>query len=89
MQSDLVFDELRERVLAAGLSDVAVRRVGCRGLCAAGPLVDIPESGRLFEQVRLGDEPSLAAVTDALGGDGGDGGGGRLTASDPFFSRSR
>lgn len=84
MQSDLVFDVLRERVVAAGLSDVAVRRVGCRGLCAAGPLVDIPESGRLFEYVRADDEGSLATVTDALGGDGG---GGRLTASDPFFAQ--
>ena len=84
MQSDLVFDALRERVLAAGLPDVAVRRVGCPGLCAAGPLVDIPESGRLFEHVRVDDERSLAAVMGVLGG-GGEGG--KSTASDPFFSQ--
>ena len=83
MQSDLVFDALRERVLAAGLPDVAVRRVGCPGLCAAGPLVDIPESGRLFEHVRVDDERSLAAVMGVLGG----GEGGRSTASDPFFAQ--
>jgi bidirectional [NiFe] hydrogenase diaphorase subunit len=83
MQSDLVFDEIRERVEAAGLPDVAVRRVGCPGLCAAGPLVDIPESGRLFDHVLVGDEPSLAAVMDTLAG-GGEGG--RPTASDPFFT---
>ena len=82
MQSDLVFDALRERVLAAGLPDVAVRRVGCPGLCAAGPLVDIPESGRLFEHVQA-DERSLAAVMGVLGG----GEGGRSTASDPFFGQ--
>ena len=83
MQSDLVFDALRERVVAAGLPDVAVRRVGCPGLCAAGPLVDVPESGRLLEHVRVDDEPSLAAVMDALGG----GEDGRSTASDPFFAQ--
>ena len=50
-QSDQVFDALAEQVTAAGLTDVAVKRVGCLGLCAAGPLVEVPESGRLFERV--------------------------------------
>jgi bidirectional [NiFe] hydrogenase diaphorase subunit len=36
----------------AGLTDVAIKRVGCLGLCAAGPLVQIPETGQLFERVR-------------------------------------
>ena len=49
-QSDQVFDALAERVAEAGLTDVAVKRVGCLGLCAAG-LVEMPESGRLFERV--------------------------------------
>src|SRR5262245_29450051 len=31
--------------------DVLVKRVGCLGLCAAGPLVEIAESGELFEHV--------------------------------------
>ena len=35
----------------AGLTDVVVKRVGCLGLCAAGPLVEIPETGQLFERV--------------------------------------
>ncbi len=32
-------------------SDVLVKRVGCLGLCAAGPLVEIAETGELFEHV--------------------------------------
>ncbi len=50
-QSDLVVDRLVERVGAEGLTDVAVKRVGCLGLCAAGPLVHVPEAGRMLERV--------------------------------------
>jgi len=42
---------LGERAAAAGLTDVIIKRVGCLGLCAAGPLVEINETGRLFERV--------------------------------------
>ena len=42
---------LGEAVTDAGLTDVQVKRVGCLGLCAAGPLVEIPETGRLFSAV--------------------------------------
>ena len=82
MQSDAVFDSLCERVTACGLTDVAVRRVGCLGLCAAGPLVAVPERERLFDHVTAGDDASLDAVVTALSG----GEGGRPIASDPFFS---
>jgi bidirectional [NiFe] hydrogenase diaphorase subunit len=50
-QSDQVLKFLGERVAADGMSDVAVKRVGCLGLCAAGPLVSIPETGHMFEHV--------------------------------------
>src|SRR4051794_18676632 len=50
-QSDQVLDQIAHAVNAAGCHDVAVKRVGCLGLCAAGPLVRIPETGRLFEHV--------------------------------------
>ena len=60
-QSDEVFDALAEQVTAAGLTDVAVKRVGCLGLCAAGPLVEVPESGRLFEHVG----PTTSATSSA------------------------
>jgi bidirectional [NiFe] hydrogenase diaphorase subunit len=42
---------LGERAAAAGLTDVVIKRVGCLGLCAAGPLVEINETGQLFKQV--------------------------------------
>ena len=57
-QSDQVLAGLADGCTDAGISDVAVKRVGCLGLCAAGPLVEIPETGQLFERVRpdaLGD----------------------------------
>jgi bidirectional [NiFe] hydrogenase diaphorase subunit len=55
---------LREQVADANLTDVAVKRVGCLGLCAAGPLVRIPESGELFSRVR---PDALRPIVDALG----------------------
>jgi bidirectional [NiFe] hydrogenase diaphorase subunit len=83
MQSDLVFDALRERVLSAGLDGVAVKRVGCLGLCAAGPLVEVPEKGRLFDHVGPADDASLDKLVATLaGGEPG----GRVIAEDPFFS---
>ena len=45
------------------MTDVAVKRVGCLGLCAAGPLVQIPETGELFRQVR---PDALEPIVEAL-----------------------
>jgi bidirectional [NiFe] hydrogenase diaphorase subunit len=42
---------LGEAVAEAGLKDVVIKRVGCLGLCAAGPLVEVPQTGRLFSAV--------------------------------------
>ena len=83
MGSDQVFEELRESVLAAGLADVAVRRVGCLGLCAAGPLVQVPEQGRLFERVQTGGPVRDGDLFLSLAGERL---GGRSVADDPFFS---
>jgi bidirectional [NiFe] hydrogenase diaphorase subunit len=66
-QSDQVFDALVELVTTAGLSDVAVKRVGCLGLCAAGPLVEVPESGRLFQRVGPDDLGGLVGELQAVG----------------------
>ena len=49
--SDRLVDALVEQVAGRRLDDVAVRRVGCLGPCASGPIVDVPEHGRLFEAV--------------------------------------
>jgi len=62
--SERVVDALTELVVQRGLTDVAVRRVGCLGLCARGPLIDVPEHGRMFEAVSSPE--SVASVADAL-----------------------
>ena len=54
---------LGEAAADAGLTDVVVKRVGCLGLCAAGPLVEIPETGRLFTAVKPDD---VDGIVDAL-----------------------
>ena len=54
---------LAEKCAAAGLTDVAVKRVGCLGLCAAGPLVEISQTGKLFERVT---PDNLDGIVDAL-----------------------
>jgi bidirectional [NiFe] hydrogenase diaphorase subunit len=81
--SEAVYEALRERVALAGPADVAVRRVGCLGLCAAGPLVAVPERGRVVDRVSAGDEASLGQVLTLLQG----GTAGRSTVSEPFFAR--
>jgi bidirectional [NiFe] hydrogenase diaphorase subunit len=83
MGSDQLFEALREAVLARGLDDVAVRRVGCLGLCAAGPLVEVPEQGRLFERVHPGEPERTEELLSSLAGETV---GGRSVATDPFFS---
>ncbi len=62
-RSHQVLIGLGEQVAEAGLDDVAVKRVGCLGLCAAGPLVKIPETGQVFERVQ---PDALGAIVDAL-----------------------
>ena len=41
-QAHDVMLRLGEATADAGLTDVVVKRVGCLGLCVAGPLVEIP-----------------------------------------------
>ena len=62
-QSHDITLRLGEAVAEAGLTDVVVKRVGCLGLCAAGPLVEIPQTGQLFSAVRPDD---VAPIVDAL-----------------------
>jgi len=83
MGSDRVFNELRDAVLAAGLDDVAVRRVGCLGLCAAGPLVAVPQQGRLFEHVSPDGGINASGLVDSLAGGGA---GGVDVAKSRFFA---
>ena len=62
---------------------MAVRRVGCLGLCAAGPLVEVPELGRLFERAHPGEPERTEELVSSLAGETV---GGRSVATDPFFS---
>ena len=41
-----VLEALVAQVTGEALADVAVKRVGCLGLCASGPLVQVPGDGR-------------------------------------------
>ena len=61
--SDEILTGLGTRIADTMMTDVAVKRVGCLGLCAAGPLVQIPETGELFRQVR---PDALEPIVDAL-----------------------
>ncbi len=67
-QSDRVLKAISEGVRRAGLTDVAVKRVGCLGLCAAGPLVEVSQIGRLFEHVQPDADggASVDGVVEAL-----------------------
>jgi bidirectional [NiFe] hydrogenase diaphorase subunit len=72
---------LGAQVAGTNMTDVDVRRVGCLGLCAAGPLVRIPETGELFSHVRPDAlEPIVAALAAVTPG--------AARAPEPtFFSR--
>ena len=54
-QSHDITLRLGERIAALGMTDVTIKRVGCLGLCAAGPLVEIAETAELFERVKPDD----------------------------------
>ena len=53
----------RLRELTEEQGDVEIKRVGCLGLCAAGPLVEIAETGEMIEKVSPDDvQPVIAAL---------------------------
>ena len=83
LDAEKVLESIRQRIDERGLNDVAVKRVGCLRLCAAGPLVELPESGQLFESVDPNSAESIDRVVDALAGAQT----GRATSEDPFFAR--
>jgi bidirectional [NiFe] hydrogenase diaphorase subunit len=82
--SDRLAGELSAALDAAGRSGVGVRRVGCLGLCAAGPLVAVRGAGRdrFVERVVPGDEGSARRVLAVLDGSEE----GRDLATDPFYA---
>jgi bidirectional [NiFe] hydrogenase diaphorase subunit len=65
-RSGEVHTSLIDGLTTAGVVDVAVKRVGCLGLCAAGPLVSVPETGALFRNVSPDDVgPVVSALAAA------------------------
>jgi len=51
--SDQVKSALEEEIKKQGLEhECQVKGVGCMGLCAAGPLASVRESGKLYQEVR-------------------------------------
>ncbi|HUG48527.1 MAG TPA: NuoF family protein [Candidatus Limnocylindria bacterium] len=72
---------LKAQVAAAGLADVAVKRVGCLRLCAAGPLVQIPQTGQLFERVEPNRLEDVVAALERVDGDSAS------SPPAPFFGR--
>jgi bidirectional [NiFe] hydrogenase diaphorase subunit len=53
----------RLRELTDDQDDVLIKRVGCLGLCAAGPLIEIAETGEMIEHVS---PDAVQPVIDAL-----------------------
>jgi bidirectional [NiFe] hydrogenase diaphorase subunit len=79
--SDQILDEIAQTAISDGLKDVCVKRVGCLGLCAAGPLVRIPETEQLFEHVQPGNVTGIAEALRTTVGDA------PITEQAPFFTR--
>ena len=52
---DSVFKALKKEVEARKLEGVEVRGVGCLGLCAEGPLVQVEPDGLLYQRVAAAD----------------------------------
>ena len=55
-------DRVRQDLARRAPAGVAVTRVGCLGLCAAGPLVRVTPTGALVERVRPEDLDPVEAV---------------------------
>ena len=59
----------RLQELTADQGDVLIKRVGCLGLCAAGPLIEIAETGELLEHVSPDDVQPVLDVIEAVPAD--------------------
>jgi bidirectional [NiFe] hydrogenase diaphorase subunit len=63
-RSETILATLEEEIKKRGWQDqVAVKRVGCMGLCAAGPIVSVQPDGLLYREMTPEDVP---AILDSL-----------------------
>ena len=85
-KSDQVKLDLEKQVKERGSTESChVKGVGCMGLCAAGPLVEVASQGRLYQNVQPGEEHHDAAdIVDSL--DGAPVGRLELDNTQPFFA---
>jgi len=84
-QSEQVITALDSELKARGLEkQCAVRAGGCRGLCAAGPLITVEPGQTTYQGVKPDDAPALI---DSLGGEPIE----RLLCDTtmPFFTRQK
>lgn len=63
-RSDQVAQRLEHRMQECGLKRCRVKKVGCMGLCSAGPLVSVRPEGTLYQKVMPEDAP---AIVESLG----------------------
>src|ERR1041385_8176002 len=86
LQSDALKNALVEAAAAQGYGadSCTVRKVGCLGLCGAGPLVSVEPSGVLYQRVQVSDAPEIIAALDGPPVERI-----KLDAKAPFFARQQ
>src|SRR5215467_13403643 len=64
LQSDALAKALVEAAAAQGYGpeSCAVRKVGCLGLCGAGPLVSVEPAGLLYQKVQAADAADIVGA---------------------------
>src|SRR5512143_1956502 len=66
MHSDSIKDALEHEVHRRGLAHACqVKSVGCRGLCARGPVVSLDRGNVLYGGVQAADVPEIIAGLDS------------------------
>lgn len=84
-RSDEILAALESEVKQRGLeNEVLVKKVGCLGLCAAGPIVSIQPDGILYKEMTPEDVP---AILGRLGGEPLEEK--RIDTHQPFFTRQK
>ncbi|RPJ56025.1 MAG: NADH-quinone oxidoreductase subunit NuoF [Acidobacteria bacterium] len=80
---------LEEEIKKQGLvHECQVKGVGCMGLCAAGPLVSVRESGKVYQEVRPENSADIVAGLNGQSPEPADAPkADQLSAEMPFFSR--
>jgi bidirectional [NiFe] hydrogenase diaphorase subunit len=84
LQSDALKNALVEAAVDQGYTaeSYAVRKVGCLGLCGAGPLVSVEPAGLLYQRVKPSDAADIVGSLDGSPVDRI-----RLDSRLPFFAR--